>query len=76
MGRKVFNLYDNTKSPPRLGGSPSAWDTYRETAEDAAHRRARAQLGHDNFTLEEVSEGAADKAAKFLDRMAQYFKDI
>jgi hypothetical protein len=76
MARKVFNVYDNTKTPPRLVGSPSTWDTHAETAEDAARRRARAQLGHDNFTIEEVKETAADKAGKFLDRMAEYFKDV
>lgn len=72
MGRRVFNLYDCSRDPPVLVGSPSGWDTHSMTAEDAARARAFKQLGHENFKLEEVDENSlVKKTERFIDRLKE-----
>lgn len=74
-GLKTFHIYDNSANPPILKGTVRARHAYNETAEEAAQRRGRQIVGHDNFSCCEVKESLPDKVARVMDKMAELFRD-
>lgn len=72
-GLRKFNVYDKTGGGRILVGTHQVRDGHNETAEEAAHRRAAAQLGHENYEIEEVApETQIQRVARL---MTNYFKD-